>query len=165
MATKLSVEDSAKLFKMLDTQHEDWIIARALQIVERRVFRRGKAMCDPQAVKDFLRSKLMDQRNEIFAILFLDSKHRIIAYEELFHGTIDHTKVYPRVVIGKALEHNAAAVILSHNHPSGVSDPSHADRRLTSVLQSALKPVDIRVLDHLVIGEGQPFSFAEHGLI
>ncbi|VFR23898.1 DNA repair protein RadC [plant metagenome] len=165
MATKLSVEDSAKLFEMLDTQHEDWIIARALQIVESRVFRRGKTMCDSQAVKDFLRIKLVGQRNEIFAILFLDSQYRLIAYEELFHGTIDHTNVYPRVLVGKALEHNAAAVILAHNHPSGVPDPSRADQVLTSLLKAALEPVEIRVLDHLIIGEGQPFSFVEHGLL
>lgn len=165
MTTKISVEDSTRLFKMLDTQHEDWIIAHALKIVERRVFRRGKAMCEPQAVKDFLRTKLVDQRNEIFAVLFLDTRNRVITYEEMFRGTINQTTVYPRVVVARALEHNAAAVIFAHNHPSGVSDPSQADRALTSVLKDALAPVEIRVLDHLVIGEGQPLSFAETGLL
>lgn len=165
MTTNLSVEDSAMLFNLLDTQHEDWIIAHALQIVERRVFCRGNTMCDPQAVKDFLRTKLAAQRNEIFVALFLDSQNRIIAYEDLFHGTINQATVYPRVVVTRALEHNAAAIIFAHNHPSGDSDPSSADQRLTSLLKSALEPVDIRVHDHLVIGEGQPFSFAEHGLI
>ncbi|ASD11683.1 RadC family protein [Pseudomonas aeruginosa] len=165
MSAKLSVQDSARLFKLLDTQHEDWIISHALKIVERRVFHRGEEMRNPQVVKDFLRTKLAQQRNEIFAVLFLDSRNRVIAYEELFHGTIDHTTVYPRVVLSKALEHNAAAVIISHNHPSGTTDPSQADRALTSVLKSALMPIDIKVLDHLIVGEGQPFSFAEHGLI
>ncbi|PAU86011.1 DNA repair protein RadC [Pseudomonas sp. WN033] len=165
MTTYLSVQDSAKLFKVPDTQHEDWIIARAMEIMERRIFRRGQALCAPDTVKNFLRGKLVGQRNEVFAALFLDSQHQLLAYEELFKGTIDEARVYPRVVLTKALEYNAAAVIFAHNHPSGTTEPSHADRALTARLKAALAPVDIRMLDHLIIGQGQPFSFAETGLI
>lgn len=165
MTNNLSVEDSAKLLEMLDTQHEDWIVARAMEILERRVFRRGQAMCAPAAVKNFLQGKLAHQRNEIFEALFLDSQHQLLAYEELFKGTIDRAQVYPRVVLSKALEHNAAAIIFAHNHPSGEIEPSHADRALTAKLRSALEHVDIRVLDHFIIGKGQPYSFAERGLI
>ena len=97
--------------------------------------------------------------------MFLDNRHRLIAYEELFHGTIDGASVHPREVVKSALRYNAAAVILAHNHPSGVAEPSQADQRITKRLQDALTLVDIRVLDHFVVGDGEPVSFAERGLI
>ena len=97
--------------------------------------------------------------------MFLDNQHHILKYEELFSGTIDGASVYPREVVKKSLQHNAAAVIFAHNHPSGISEPSQADKLITDKLKQALNLMDIRVLDHFIIGDGQPFSFAEHGLL
>lgn len=121
------------------------------------------ALNDPHAARDYLKSRLRDLPHEVFAILFLDTRHRVIAFEELARGSLDGAAVYPREVLKAALRHNAAAVILAHNHPSGVSEPSAADRTLTAQLKIALGAVDVRVLDHLVIGEGTPASFAERG--
>jgi DNA repair protein RadC len=121
------------------------------------------ALTDPHAARDYLKSRLRDLPHEVFAILFLDTRHRVIAFEELARGSLDGAAVYPREVLKAALKHNAAAVILAHNHPSGVAEPSSADRVLTTKLQAALAAVDIRVLDHLIIGEGVPASFAERG--
>jgi DNA repair protein RadC len=119
----------------------------------------------PQVVKDYLRLVLGGRQQEVFMVLFLDAQHRLIASEELFHGTLTQTSVYPREVVKRALIHNAAAVMLSHNHPSGVAEPSSADRSLTDALKQALGLVDVRVLDHIVIGEQEALSFAERGLI
>jgi DNA repair protein RadC len=102
---------------------------------------------------------------EVFACLFLDTRHRVIAYEELFNGTIDGSSVHPREVVRRALHHNCAAVILAHNHPSGVCEPSHADKAITKRLQDALALVDVRVLDHFIVGDASPYSFAETGLL
>lgn len=121
------------------------------------------ALTDPHVARDYLKSRLRDLPHEVFAILFLDTRHRVIAFEELARGSLDGAAVYPREVLKAALKHNAAAVILAHNHPSGVAEPSSADRVLTTKLQAALAAVDIRVLDHLIIGEGVPASFAERG--
>ena len=165
MSTALVAQDSATLFQMLDTQHEDWIIARAMEIIESRVFCRSDALTGPDLVKAFLRAKLNGERREVFAAIFLNSSHRVLAYEALFWGTIDQSAVYPRVVVTKALEHNAAALILAHNHPSGITEPSAADKLLTTQLKTALALVDVRVLDHLIVGAGPPYSMAEHGLI
>jgi DNA repair protein RadC len=112
-----------------------------------------------------LRSRLRDYPYEVFAVLFLDNRHRVIAFEELFRGTIDGASVHPREVVRRALALNAAAVILSHNHPSGVAEPSEADQRITTRLREALSLVDVRVLDHLVIGDGGCCSLAERGLL
>ena len=119
----------------------------------------------PKAVKDYLRLMLGGRQQEVFMVLFLDAQHRLIASEELFHGTLTQTSVYPREVVKRALIHNAAAVMLSHNHPSGLAEPSSADRSLTEALKQALGLVDVRVLDHIVIGEQEALSFAERGLI
>lgn len=124
---------------------------------------RGDALTDPEATRTYLQRRLADRQHEIFAALFLDNRHRVIVCEELFRGTIDGAAVYPREVVKTALGHNAAAVILAHNHPSGVAEPSRADRDLTRRLVEALSLVDIRVLDHLVIGDGESTSFAERG--
>ena len=97
--------------------------------------------------------------------MFLDNQHRVIQLDELFRGTIDGASVYPREVVKQALHHNAAAVIFAHNHPSGVTEPSQADKQITEKLKKALDLFDIRVLDHFIIGDGEPYSFAEHGLI
>lgn len=126
---------------------------------------RGDALTDPRATREYLGRLLADRPHEVFAVLFMDNRHRVIACEELFRGTIDGAAVYPREVVKTALGHNAAAVILAHNHPSGVAEPSRADTRLTERLRDALGLVDIRVLDHIVIGDGYPVSMAERGLI
>lgn len=124
---------------------------------------RGAALNSPALVRDYLSSHLRHRPHEVFAALFLDNQHRLLVYEELFQGTIDGASVYPREVVKRALGHNAAALILAHNHPSGVAEPSQADRRITDRLRDALALVDIRVLDHLVVGDGEIVSFAERG--
>ncbi|WP_162910933.1 RadC family protein [Azohydromonas sediminis] len=119
----------------------------------------------PQRVKDYLRLQLAHLPHEVFAVLFLDHQHRLLAMEELFRGTLSHTSVYPREVVKRALALNAGAVVLAHNHPSGVAEPSRADEFLTQSLKGALALVDVRVLDHLVVGAADVVSFAERGLI
>ena len=126
--------------------------------------RRGDPLNDPDAVRFYLTSKLRDYRFEVFSCLFLDTRHRVIEYEELFKGTIDGAAVHPREVVRRALHHNAAAVIFAHNHPSGVAEPSQADERITQKLKDALHLIDVRVLDHFVIGD-QVVSFAGRGLL
>lgn len=126
---------------------------------------RGDALTSPGSVRRYLKSQLLGLPHEVFACLFLDNQHRVIAFEELFRGTLDSASVYPREVVKRALAHNAAALILTHNHPSGVSEPSQADLMLTRRLKESLALVDIRVLDHLVVGDGEPVSFAERGLL
>lgn len=123
----------------------------------------GEALGSPQAVKQYLQLLLAKKAYESFAVLFLDVKNRLIAAEELFRGTLMHTSVYPREVVKAALAHNAASVILAHNHPSGTPEPSAADRTLTGALKQALGLVDIRVLDHFVVAGRHVYSFAEHG--
>jgi DNA repair protein RadC len=124
---------------------------------------REHALTKPDDAGRFLMAKLRRYPHEVFACLFLDNKHRVLAFEELFRGTIDGAAVYPREVVRRSLEHNAAALILAHNHPSGVAEPSEADRSITRRLVEALGLVDIRVLDHLVIGDGNWVSLAERG--
>ncbi len=126
---------------------------------------RGQALTSPEDTRAFLTAHLRDRPQEIFCCLFLDTRHRVLAFEELFRGTLDGAAVYPREVVKQALAHNAAAVILAHNHPSGVAEPSRADEVLTQRLKDALALVDIRVLDHLVVGDGDITSFAERGLL
>ncbi|HHH89599.1 MAG TPA: JAB domain-containing protein [Aliiroseovarius sp.] len=126
---------------------------------------RDAALTDPAATRRYLRARLRDHVFEVFACLFLDNRHRVIRFEELFRGTIDGASVHPREVVRRTLEHNAAAVIFAHNHPSGVAEPSEADRRLTRRLQEALSLIDVRVLDHIVIGDGEAVAFSERGWI
>jgi len=125
----------------------------------------GDAFTSPDQTRDFLTLKLRAYPYEVFACLYLDSRHRLISFDELFRGTIDSAQVHAREIVRAALKYNAAAVIFSHNHPSGVAEPSQSDISLTSQLVKALKLVDIRVLDHLIIGNGTTISFAERGLI
>lgn len=125
----------------------------------------GVGMDSPGLVRHYLRLQLTGRPIESFVVMFLDAQHRLIASEELFHGTLTHTSVYPREVVKRTLSHNAAAVILAHNHPSGNTTPSKADESLTHVLAQALSLIDVRLLDHFIIGDGEPYSFAEHGLI
>ncbi len=123
------------------------------------------ALRSPQAVRDFLRMTLHQRPIEVFMGVFLDAQNRVICAEELFRGTLTQTSVYPREVVKRALHHNCAAMILAHNHPSGLAEPSEADRMLTSALKASLALVDIRVLDHFVVGHGDATSFAERGLL
>src|SRR5690606_19784573 len=125
----------------------------------------GNALTSPDLVRQYLSARLRHHQREVFAVLFLDTQHRLITYAELFHGTIDSASVYPREVVKEALARNAAAIILAHNHPSGVAEPSQADRRITERIQAALELVDIRVLDHMVVGDSEVVSFAERGFL
>ncbi|HET9404834.1 MAG TPA: DNA repair protein RadC [Burkholderiales bacterium] len=126
---------------------------------------RGSALSSPQTVRDYLRLKLQDRPHEVFVAVFLDAQNRALAVEELFRGTLTQTSVYPREVVKRALHHNAAALIFAHNHPSGIAEPSRSDESLTQALKQALSLVDVKVLDHFVIGAGAAMSFAERGLL
>ncbi len=125
----------------------------------------GDLLTSPELVRNYLSAQLRHQHQEIFAILFLDNQHRLIAYDEIFYGTIDGAAVYPREVVKKALARNAAACILAHNHPSGIAEPSQSDHRITTRLQEALDLVGVRVIDHMVVGDKEVISFAERGLL
>ena len=126
---------------------------------------RGRPIRSPGDTQAYLRLKLAEVKTERFGCLFLDNRHRVISFEELFHGTIDNAGVHPREVVRRALQHNAAAVIFAHNHPSGIAEPSDADRRITRHLKDALALVDVRVLDHIIVGDNSTTSFAEQGLM
>lgn len=142
---------------------ENQILEHAAEILATR-YVRGDAFCNPQATKDFLKFKLANYEREVFAILLLDNQNRLIEYRELFFGTIDAASVYPREVVKVVLETNSAAVMFAHNHPSGNSTPSEADKRITDKLKNALALIDVRVLDHIVIGN-ECMSFAERGYL
>ena len=149
----------------ISVQNEDWIVQQAIVLLERRVFKAGPRLERPAAVRDYLRLNLSAEPNEILDVVFVNSMHDVLAVEPMFHGTINATSVYPRVVLQRALQLNAAAVIFAHQHPSGTTEPSNADRVLTEQLKTALALIDVRVLDHFVIGQGAPYSFAESGLL
>jgi DNA repair protein RadC len=127
--------------------------------------RRSGALSNPAACADYLRARIAAYPYEVFACLFLDNRHRVIAFEELFRGSIDGASVHPREVVRRCLAHNAAAVIFAHNHPSGVAEPSQADRDITAELQRALALIQVRVLDHFIVGSGKPLSLAERGML
>ena len=151
----LAREARGRVHALLDL-HLRWMEAR---------LRRDGPLRSPEATRRYLTARLRPYPYEVFACLFLDNRHRVIAFEELFRGTVDGTSVHPREVVRCALRHNAAAVIFAHNHPSGEAEPSHADRCITDQLVSALAMVEVRVLDHLVVGDGVCASFAELGLV
>lgn len=127
--------------------------------------RRGDALSSPGAVRDYLKLLLTRREHEVFVAIFLDAQHRVISTEEMFRGTLTSTSVYPREVVKRALALNCAAIIFSHNHPSGLAEPSNADRMLTDALKQALALIDVRVLDHLIVAGTSILSFAERGLI
>ena len=139
------------------------VIEQALKILSARLRQPGEVMNSPSTVKNYLILKMADLENEVFSVLFLDTQHCLIAVEEMFHGTLSRTRVYPREVVKRALAHNASAVILAHNHPSGFADPSTADARLTDNLKQALELIDVKTLDHIVIAGVNTVSFAERG--
>lgn len=140
------------------------ILEVARQVIDQKM-QRGEQFTSPQATKDYLQMKLAGLEHEVFAVLFLDNQHRLIAYREMFRGTLDSASVHPREVVKEALALNAGAMIIAHNHPSGHPEPSAADRQITKRLQEALALVDVRVLDHLVVGGFMSVSFAERGLL
>lgn len=140
------------------------ILAAARRVVD-QMLQRNEVFTSPAVVKNYLCAKLAGYEHEVFAVLFLDNRHRLIEYVELFRGTIDGASVYPREVVKEALARNAAAVIVSHNHPSGSPEPSAADRALTANLRQALALVEVRLLDHIVVGGNDTVAFSEHGLL
>ena len=150
---------------LIAAQHEDWIIRQAIALLEQRIFKADPMLNSPAAVRDYLHLKLVAEPNEVFAVVFLNSQHQVLAYEPMFKGTVDQTSVYPRVLVQRALALNASAVILAHQHPSGMTVPSAADQALTDRLKAALAMVDVRVVDHFIVGKGTPYSFAESGLL
>jgi DNA repair protein RadC len=140
------------------------LISLAFDILAAR-HRPGTVLSSPLETRQYLQLALGTYKNEVFGAVFLDNRHRVLAFEELFFGTVDGTAVYPRVVVQRALELNAAAVIFTHNHPSGMAEPSRADEILTQRLKEALAVVDVRVLDHIIVTSVETISFAERGLL
>jgi DNA repair protein RadC len=143
---------------------EDCIVAQAVEILERRL-ERGVALTDPSIAGQFCAAKIRHYEREVFGVLFLDNRHRLLAFEILFYGTIDGAEVYPREVARAALRHNAAAIIVTHNHPSGSTEPSAADRAVTLRLRDALAMLEIRLLDHFIVGDGPATSLAARGWV
>lgn len=159
--------DALKSIKGLGPAKRAELVA-VLELARRALaeqLRERAALDSPQAVKDYLQLQLASKKHECFAVLFLDNQHRLLALEELFRGTLASTSVYPREVVLRALHHHAAAVVLAHNHPSGTVQPSRADETLTQALKAALALVDVRVLDHVIVAQGQALSMAEKGLL
>jgi len=146
------------------TVREQKVVDEALGVLEARV-RKGPEFSSPCETKRYCQLQLSLEKDEVFACLFLDSKHRLIQFEPLFRGSVDSASVYSRVIVRRALELNCAAIIFSHNHPSGDPAPSQADVAITGRLKSSLELIDVRVLDHIVVGIGTVFSFAERGLV
>ena len=157
----LLVRDGAGDYRPADPDE----VLRAAQRLLGEQLRGCEALSSPQVVRDFLRVKLGALQHEVFAVLMLDAQHRVIEYVELFRGSVSQTSVYPREVVKESLARNAAALILVHNHPSGVAEPSRADEFLTQTLKTALSLVDVRVLDHMVVAGTDLVSFAERGLL
>lgn len=147
------------------TEDDTQVLAEARAILLRLARAPGASLSAPAATREYLTTLLAPQERELFMMLALDNRHRVIASEILFAGTIDGASVHPREVVKCALKHNAAAVIFSHNHPSGVAEPSQADELITRRLRDALALIDIRVLDHFIVSAGQTMSFAERGLL
>jgi len=141
------------------------LIVAAMECLAARFRDKGAALSSPSSVRDYLRLLLTPLQHEVFMAIFLDAQNRVLAVEELFRGTLTQTSVYPREVVKKALQHNAAALIFAHNHPSGIAEPSCSDEALTGTLKQALALVDVKVLDHFVVGAGAAMSFAERGLL
>ena len=146
-------------------RREDAVIRHALSILSRRIAAPGHVLGCPQSARDYLRLSTGTLEHEVFTVAFLDVKNRVIACEQMFRGTLTHSSVYPREVVKAALAHNASAVMLGHNHPSGVTEPSEADQLLTRALVQALGLIDVRVLDHIIVTASESYSMAEHGLM
>jgi DNA repair protein RadC len=149
----------------LNHSEDEEVITRALHCLEARIRYSSDRLSQSQDVKAYLRLHLATEVNEIFSVLFLNNQNCLIAFEKLFFGTINQATVYPRVILQKVLEYNAAAIILAHNHPSGECVPSAADKEITETLKKILHIVDVNVLDHVIVSHRDSYSFAEHGLI
>lgn len=147
------------------TPYEQNTLRRAARILKRRMKQQQNVFDSPDTVRNFLKAQMTAYEREVFACLFLDNHHRVLAFEELFYGTIDAAAVHPREVVKRALAHNAAAAILAHNHPSGIAEPSRADERMTIRIRDALALIDVRLLDHFVVGGDSVTSLAERGLV
>ena len=180
VARELIAGSGSSLRELLNADRDSWkrhrgigdarfaAIQAAVELTRRHLqepLRQGSALSDPDATRRFLVAQLRDRRYEVFCGLFLDNRHRLIAFEEIFRGTIDGASVYPREVARQTLAHNAASFIAAHNHPSGCLEPSQADELVTRRLQQTLALVDVRLLDHFIVGDGRCFSFAENGLL
>ena len=150
---------------MIDPKDRQAIMEVAANYLGSDLFDTRETLESPEASKLYIQHELDGEEHEVFCALFLDTRHRPIAFERLFQGTIDGATVYPRVVATKALQHGAAAVIIAHNHPSGIAEPSLADQTITRRLKDALSLLDIRVLDHFIIGAGEPVSMAARGML
>ena len=163
MKTILYIIDENSATRMREASYKE-ILDAACEQMSLRV-RRGTCLSSPRATRDYLALKLGNLEHEVFAVLFLDKRHRLISYQEMFRGTIDGASVHPREVVKEALKQNAAAVILAHPHPSGVAEPSQADEFITARLKQALDLVDIRVIDHIIVAGGETVSLAERGIL
>jgi DNA repair protein RadC len=166
---ELLLAELQEFLKVSGLTHSRYAQLQAALELARRHYQRqlecGPCLTSPRATTEFLVARLRDRPYEVFCCLYLDNRHRLMAFDELFRGTIDGASVHPREVVREALGHRAAAVILAHNHPSGVAEPSQADELITQRLRDALALVDIRLLDHLIVGDGVCTSLAERGLI
>ncbi|MEO3991376.1 RadC family protein [Pseudocitrobacter cyperus] len=143
--------------------NEQRIIRRAMRLLEKYQHQPSEQFLSASCTKSWLQLYLARQEREVFVVLYLDNQHRLLEHETLFLGTISHTEIHPREIVKSALRHNAAAVIIAHNHPSGITDASEADKRITSRIVNALDLIEVRVLDHFIIGNGEVLSFAEQG--
>lgn len=144
------------------------MLRAALELGRRHLaekLQRGAALESADDTRRYLQAQLRDRPHEVFCCLFLDNRHRVISFDELFRGTLNGTAVYPREIVKRAMQHNAAAVILVHNHPSGVAEPSRQDELLTARLKESLETLDLRLLDHFIVGDGEVISFSERGLL
>jgi DNA repair protein RadC len=159
------VQDKLGHYASTDYLNDKQIVDAALGVIERRWANTGSVIGMPSDVSNYFKLRLGDSASEVFAVMFLDTKHRVIKFEVMFHGTIDGCAVYIREILRKSLLLNAAAVIIGHIHPSGSAEASQADRELTKRISEALAFVDIRLLDHIIVCSGTPFSFAQRGLI
>ncbi|WP_242513268.1 RadC family protein [Halochromatium salexigens] len=148
----------------LDTDDQQ-LVARAIRCLEARYQVSADCLSSPELTRQYLKLCLYGLTYEVFAVLYLDSRYRVIQYRELFRGTINGANVYPREVVRECLHWNASAVILAHNHPSGITEPSQADVQITQRLQAALGLIDVQVLDHLIVGDGEGVSLAERGVL
>lgn len=165
MVHKVKNEEPAEYRATRVTTDEERVIAEALSILEKRVTRLSDVMGSPADVRRFLTLEMAGLEHELFSVMWLDTQNRLIAFEEMFRGTLSQTSVYPREVLKAAVRHNAGAVVFCHNHPSGIPYPSRADELLTTELKNALKYLEVRVLDHIIVAGVDTYSFAEHGLL
>jgi DNA repair protein RadC len=146
-------------------QSDQDLVASAIRCLEQKYLVKQDCLTSPEATRNFLKLRLYGLHYEVFACLYLDNRHRVIRYEELFRGTLDGASVHPREVLRKVVETGAAAVIFAHNHPSGVPEPSQADLRITQRLREGLSLFDVRVIDHMIVGDGEAVSMAERGVL